>query len=95
MNKKMLVLFAAEVAAVAILRVAYMVRRDKLWLPKSGKVKRIRKTPVFHNPPKNAWERGKPSKYKSFENQARTEHIEGWTIHKGDSKLHGGPDSPD
>lgn len=46
MSRMKIILFAAEILAVAALRVTYMVRRDRM-LPRGSKVSRIKNKPVF------------------------------------------------
>jgi len=47
MNKKMLILFAAEIAAIAAMRAIQMIRRDRAIMPRAAKVKTIRNRPVI------------------------------------------------
>ena len=70
MTRKMIVLFIAELAAVAVLRLIYMFRRDRLHLPRSTKVSHVNQTPVY-NP--------SPRKQRPLEDRIRDVEIEGWT----------------
>jgi len=70
MNKKAIVLFAAEILAVALLRLTYMVRRDKLLIPKSSRVRTLNARPVYRQPHINP---------RRLENGLRDREIEGWT----------------
>lgn len=49
MNKARLLLFGAELLAIALLRLTFMLRRDKT-LPRGSKVPWIKGKPVFKNP---------------------------------------------
>jgi hypothetical protein len=50
MSKRTIILFIAEIAAVALLRLTYIVRRDKIFTPRSSKVDKVGGRPVYRQP---------------------------------------------
>jgi hypothetical protein len=89
MSKKAIILFIAEIAAVAVLRLAYMVRRDRLLMPRSSKVNHIKRKPVYKN-------RKMPTRGSTLEDKVRDHEIEGYTPKYVDGKIQLTPDeSPD
>jgi hypothetical protein len=78
MNKTRIILFLAELAAVALLRAVYIFRRDKT-LPKSGKVSKIKNKPVY----RPFWDRPKEKL-----------DIAGWTPPPQKDKIHDSQQGP-
>jgi len=79
-TKTRIILFIAEIAAVAILRAIFMLRRDRA-LPHGSKVSTIRGRPVFN-------------RLLSFTNKPKPFGIEGWTPQPPQRKMPLTPDNP-
>lgn len=81
MNTK-LIIFCAEILAVAVLRLTFMMRRDRMTLPKGSKVRNIHGVPVF----------GADRPMPQLQEQPAQWSVAGWTPPPRRAKVRGTPD---
>jgi hypothetical protein len=82
MNTK-IILICAEVLAIAVLRLTFMMRRDRTMLPKGSKVRNIHGVPVF------GADRPVP---RQFQEKPAQWSVAGWTPPQRRAKVRDTPD---
>ena len=85
MKNKLILMFVAEIVAVAVLRGLSMIRRDRHLLPRAGKVDHVGGRKVFRQP---YLSKPKPA----TEDAIREHEIEGWTPTYVNGKIQSTPD---